>query len=154
MTFTNTGYTASDDTREGDELSISYKMSNPNISKAATLKGSPYGLYVLAWIFIPLCGLFLFLKGLRWGNRFVSMLKNGTVTNGQLLKVVGDGEDYKHYYLYQDGNGKSRRVVFEASDKKAEENVRVLYDQGDPEKAEVLNLDGLPVYSRILFNVY
>jgi len=144
-TYTNIGYTTSKDIRQGDELNVSYKESNPKISKAATLKASPFGLFVLLGIVLPVAGLLLFLQGLRWGNNFVLMLKNGAIAYGQLLSVVRNGEDYKHYYLYEDGDGRKRRVAFKTSDKKVDERVRILYDQHDPDKAEVLNWNNLPI---------
>lgn len=146
VTHTNLGYTTSKDIRLGDELNIAYKETNPKISKAATLKASPFGLYVIIGIVLPVAGLILFFKGLRWGNRFVLLLKNGAVVDGQLLTVTESGEDFRHYYVYEDGDGKKRRVALESSDKKANERVGILYDQSDPEKAEVLNWNSLPFF--------
>jgi hypothetical protein len=144
MTYTNRGYTTSSSIGPGHRLHVSYKETNPKISKAATLRASPFGVYIIIGIILPMAGVLIFLKGLRRGNNFITILKNLQITEGHLLKVVQNGDNYLHYYWYKDVNGTEHRLRSQSSVKEAEEKVRVLYNVQDPAKAEVLLIDTLP----------
>jgi hypothetical protein len=148
VSYTNAGYSASGNVKPGDELEVHYKESNPEISKATALRASPFGVYGLLAIIFPMAGLLLFLRGVRWGNKFVSILKNGSITEGKLLSVVGSSERYRHYYSFEDENGIKRRVAHDTEERVANEKISILYDRHNPEKAEVVHWRNLPVLFR------
>ena len=143
--LTNVGYTTSDGVRIDDKLDISYKESNPLISKAATLRASPFGVTVVLGIALPFSGLIIFLKGLRWGNNFLSLVQFGAIARGRLGKVTSNGEDHTAYYFYQDPKGTKRRIAFSAPKKRLEQEVKILFDENNPENAEIIRLDKLPI---------
>lgn len=143
--YVSYGYASTFKQHVGDTIFVRYKLSDPTLSKADFFRTSIRGPFVLFGILLPICGLLIIIKGIKWGNRFISLMADGIITIGQYISSCESGEDFKHYYRYYDLQGKNHRISTVNTDKVAKQNVKILFSKKYPGKAEVISLSTTPI---------
>jgi hypothetical protein len=85
-------------------------------------------------------------KAYNYPNNFISIIENGVVTDGHLVKTKkGEGE-YHHYYKYSPVEGKERKALLTNECKDTPDTVKIIYDRNHSERYIILEIEGMPFH--------
>jgi hypothetical protein len=153
--FVGSGYSTGKIKDSGDIVQIVYKQENPEKFRAVDLRSSLFGGYggsVFILVFQAF-GILLLYSGVRKTISHISILKNGKIANGKLLKMEPPDKEINPqtlYYLtfeFNASNNETCNISFSFPGYKVsrltDEGYEMLvYDPASPEKA--IFLDQLP----------
>jgi len=151
-TLSGTGYSTGDIKDDGDEITVQYKENDPERSRAADLRNSIFGIeFAVLMLIFQGVGILILILSMLKARRRISILKTGAIANGRLLTrestnlTIDKQKVYKLTFEFTASDAKSYRVTVNSfRDQRLEDETyeKLVYDQGNPEKAVLL--DQLP----------
>jgi len=138
-----TGYAVS----SGESLTVEYPAGKPEYARIKGMRNSMFSSFVLFVVIFPLVGLLFILFGLRRSLRALRLLRNGEITEGELIAKertntkVNKQPVYRMVFKYQDAQG---------NEYTRKERTHMPYSLQDQKREKLLYLRSKPSYSIML----
>ncbi|MEE4256678.1 MAG: DUF3592 domain-containing protein [Bacteroidales bacterium] len=138
-----TGYAVT----SGESLKVEYPAGKPEYARIKGMRNSMFSSFVLFVVIFPLVGLIFILLGIRRSLRALRLLRNGVLTEGELIAKeltntkVNKRPVYRMIFRYQDLQGEEYT---------RKERTHMPYSLQDQKKEKLLYLRSKPSFSIML----
>lgn len=131
----------------GEALTVEYPQGKPEYARIKGMRNSMFSSFVLFVVIFPLVGLIFILFGLRRSFRALRLLRNGEITEGELIAkertniTVNKQPVYRMVFKYRDAQG---------NEYTRKERTHMPYSLQDQKREKLLYLRSKPSYSIML----
>lgn len=139
LTYEGVSYSTGRQVELSDNVNITFFIDNPEISKITNQRMSPFSLFALGIIFLPLLGIYFIRQGVIEGQRNYNILADGILTMSEktIRTTINDEEGNKSYVFYRDLDEKKHRISTYINKEPSETTLEVIYQKSQPSEAMV-----------------
>lgn len=147
--YEGVGYSTGQKYFVGDSVDIRILQNDHKLSLIKGLRKSPFDLWVLCIIVLPISGLYVLIRGIKLGISLGDILSRGIYTIGKYDKSIETNEKqvdeklFKHSIEFTDLNGNKCVTSYSSIRKKIKNDIELVYDKVNPNNTFIFDSEAI-----------